>query len=244
MAYLLKAHTKMTPGANGGTTSAIDTTGADILFIVASRYGLGSEAFPPSDNKGNTWQNCNQYQSTSPADATMRIWYAKNAIVGSGHTFTYSASSCYPQIDILAFSGSLTSSDPVDQQNGAAGTGFNVSTLQTGSVTPSQANELLVTGMSINSNAPGVVPTIDSGFTVSDADGFGSGNNMGGGAAYLIQTAAAAVNPTWSLGIATANPAAAIATFKAVAAPTGKLFRPAPLTGLGVGGPFFSNPGG
>src|SRR5204863_2222713 len=83
---------------------------------------------------------------------------------------------------------------------------------QPGSVTPSQDNEVLVTGYGGDTNA--TTATIDSGFTVSDTFAYVGGSNMGGSAAYLIETTAGAKNPTWSAGV---NGPAIIATFKAVA---------------------------
>ena len=122
-------------------------------------------------------------------------------------TFTATATGGHPTIFVQAWGGAdLTA--PFDQQNG--NTAASGTTYQPGSVTPGSANELIV---SLLFGAGSGTTTIDSSFTISDQLA-STANAMAGGMAYLIQTSAAAVNPTWTRGgIGNVGPAS-IATFK------------------------------
>ena len=189
-----------------GTSSSIDTTGADFIVVSLSYYHTGyTTDISLTDNKGNTWTLVTKYAGTIAAN---RLYYAKNPTVGSGHTFTTPAVPAYFVISILAFSGVDTTS-PFDVENGA--TSIGATSLSTGSVTPTNDNSVVVTGFTCDNNS-GVAVTIDSGFTKYSTN-YSGGNNMGGGIAYLIQTTASAVNPTWNVTNFTAI-SAAIAVFK------------------------------
>lgn len=232
MAIALVANVKATPGANGGTTSSIDTTGATLLVVLISEY-LGAVGFSLSDSKGNSWTGLTQKTASSVAQC--RIYYTIPTSVGSGHTFTYSGAGGYPVIMVMAFSGTKATA-AFDVENGA--TTSSGTTLQPGSVTPSENNEVVVTVVSENN---GSTPTIDSGYTATDTAAAVGGTCTQGGAAYIVQTSAAATNPTWTIG-ASSDIAAAIATFKSDGAGGGgfstALFREnAGLGGVG-GGPF------
>jgi RHS repeat-associated protein len=61
-------------------------------------------------------------------------------------------------------------------------------------------------------------PTLDSSFTVSTSSNFVASNHYGCSIGYLVQSNAAAVNPTWGLGSAQSE-AARIATFKPLVTP-------------------------
>jgi hypothetical protein len=224
MAIAPVANTLKAPGANGGTTDAIDTTGATLLVMVLSAInavGLGST---PTDSKGNTWTPRTGY--SSGGNGAVKTFYVENPIVGSGHTFTYSRASSFPVIMVLAFNGTVLTS-VYDVENGAGQVGGT--TLQTGSVTPSENNEVLIAGTGIEGT--GRTATINSSFTITDGIAGDGATRMGGYAAYLIQTTATAVNPTWTYSGAVTRVAANIATFKAAAVAA----TPKKLSALGVG---------
>lgn len=232
MTFSLIVNTGAAGDINTVTTSAIDTTGADLIVIAISDYS-GTVGATLSDSKSNTWTPLTGY--TFPTENRERLYYCFNPTVGSGHTFTYSGSLTIACVQVQAWSGA--SSSPFDQENGGIN---NSSGISTGSVTPSEDNELVVTGMSFDSAA---TMSIDNGFTISDQVNFGSGNNYGGAMAYKVQTTAAAVNPAWSRDAGTSRNCAAIATFKAAGAPaggSGMIIGPGPLVGGGMlvgGGP-------
>ena len=127
--------------------------------------------------------------------------------MGTGHTFSNTGASNFCSIFVASFSGAATTS-PFDQQNGATATG--VSTISTGSVTPTNNNELVITQLGFNS--AGLPTSIDNGFTKTNDVEFGAANNYGGSMAYKIQTTATAVNPSWTR-TGTLAQTAVIATF-------------------------------
>lgn len=205
MAYSLVNHVEAALGVNGGTTGAIDTTGASFLVLAVGWY-VGGTAPSVSDSKSNTWVPLTQ-QSFGGVSSS-RLYYSIAPTVGSGHTFTASGSSSYSSICVLAFSGSHAS--PYDQENGSGATS---STIQAGSLTPSEDNCLVVAGVCPSDGSGNI--SINGGFTEYDII-WVIGNNEGCGIGYLIQTTAAAANPTWTMDASSAV-TATIATFKAAA---------------------------
>jgi hypothetical protein len=193
-------------GANGATTAAIDTTGATLLIaVIAEATGGGATL---SDSKSNTWTQLTLWNGSTP-DVT--IYYVANPTVGTNHTFTISGASSFSVINASSFSGVATTT-PFDVENGLSGGGFDGTNGKPGSTTPTQDNELLIYGTAYSDATS---RTVDSGFTILDQTPFTGGTNYGGGASYLIQTTAGAVNPLWNINGAGA---VGIATFKAAAA--------------------------
>lgn len=201
-------------GFFGGTSSAIDTTGANLLVVAYSHVAGATPTL--SDSKGNTWSSV--AVSVGGADWDLRLYYSVPSSVGSGHTFTVAAGGAEVQasVSVQAWAGAATT--PLDQtNNNYAGTGSDTS-VQPGSVTPSEANELVVTALENRFDSSDSSRSINSGFTISGQSG-NHDNSASLALAYLVQTSAAAVNPTWSWSSGgTAN--AVIGTFKASAAAT------------------------
>jgi len=216
MAYALLTHAIASSADSlGVTTGAIDTSGASLLVVsLASHSGASENTL--SDSKSNTW-----IPLTDPGGVIrLRLFYATNPTVGSGHTFTASdVVSSFPAVAVASFSGANTSS-PFDVENGASGLSFT--TLQPGSITPTEDNELVISALTHQQLSDPV--GIDGGFTITDQVQLVGGLAFGLAFAYLIQTSAAAANPTWSINDA-ANGSAVIASFKVPAAgghPTSK----------------------
>lgn len=189
---------------SGATSDAIDTTGANLIVLHVS----SADANTVTDSKSNTWTALTS--KTSGSGNIGRLYYCVNPTVGSGHTF--SVTSIVPTISVLAFSGVKTSS-PFDVENGSSCD--STGSCATGSITPSEDNELVVTGMSMG-GAEFTDYVADSGFTNLTYVPVVGGAHFGGGFAYKIQTTAVAVNPTWS-GTSPAWFAVTIASFKAAA---------------------------
>ena len=199
------------------TTSSMDTTGANFLIVGCHYWGTAS--FTVSDNKSNTWHALTAY-GVNDDNGYIRLYYAyENVNVGTGHTFTCPTGS-YMGITASAFSGVLTSSDPLDSgtDHGSTSWSLNGSTysIQAGSVTPSQTGELLIAAYSNgygSSNAAN--PQIDNSFSITNF--VHDGASMDGGMAYLVDSNTNAINPTWSDTISGGDPihfSAAIAAFK------------------------------
>lgn len=207
-AIALVAHTKVTPAGNsGGTSPAIITTGAN-LIVLGVAYA-NSHTVTISDSKGNTYTALNTATTTAQVGL---LYYCLNPIVGSGHTFTIGTSSSQQSMCIAAFSGVKTAS-AFDQQNAntslVAGT-----TVQPGSVTPSVANSLVVTMHSAAFIDLGGGVSVDSGFSQTDYVPLVASTSYGTSLAYLVQGAAAAINPTWTDSVSNSFKVATIATFK------------------------------
>lgn len=201
-------------GVNGGTTSAIDTTGVDLLIGVIGRY-YGNKLNPDTDfndSKGNTWTPLT-VRNDGATVAQERMYYCAAPVVGTGHTFnTVDGLPDYASLGVLGFSGSAASPFDAESAGGAAGSGTSV---QPGSITPSLSNSLLVTGLCVG-GASGAI-AIDSSFTKQIDVAYSAGNNMGLAIGYLIQVGASAVNPSWSWSSSVSN-VAGMGSFKAAAA--------------------------
>ena len=198
MAIALVAHTFK---VGAGTTPSIDTTGASLIVVTSESVGTPTL----SDSSGNT-PYIAAIAGTGPDTSHNILWYFPNPSTSGTHTFTVTVAGTGVAFEVTAWSGVLTSSDPLDQVNQQSAPGAD----NPGSITPSQNNELVISS-AVSSSA--VSWTIDSGFTISDqsAPDF-SGNQSA--QAYLIQTTAGAVNPTWT-GSPNITEVSNIASFKA-----------------------------
>jgi len=195
------------------TTSAIDTSGADLIVLSVASYIVVSNPLP-SDSKGNTWHPARSAFSASLSRVS--LYYAYNPTVGTGHTFTCGipATQNFPSISVVAVSGALLT-DPLDQTNG--GTASSSTTVSTGNITPTQDNELIVT--SVAGQADITTGTPPSGFTIQTSVTFAGGVHWSSGIATQIQTTATTIGATWTLG--TGTHCAVIASFTAASAATG-----------------------
>lgn len=212
--FALVANTSKVPASinsNTVTSNAITTTGATLIIAIVVDYTAATVLGSVTDNKSNTWS-----QAVSQAESLVSrttIFYSKPTSVGASHTFTYtSAATSYPTIYVMAFSG--TGTITVDSTNGQSNSNMSsTNILQTGTASPSQTYELVVTGVNFWQGSAG--STINNSFIVTDTQGFISSLNFGGGAAYLIQSSVASpVNPTWTSPVNPGRGSAAIATFK------------------------------
>ena len=221
------------------STTGVDTSGATFLAAVVVTYTFGAGSLSNPDSKGNNWTALTAKQSQAGNSAKVQIFYCASPVVGASHTITIAGSSdIYCCAWFMAFSGGLLVS-PFDLE---AGTGSSTgTTIHAGSgVTPSLANELIISGLSteVLSGTP-AVSNLTGAVQLSGASPQVGGVNFGGGAAYAIQTTAALADPIWTVASSAAN-AAVIACFKA--AVVSPLLRPPTLSGIGSGGPFFQNP--
>lgn len=187
------------------TTAAMDTTGAN--FLVLSLSYLTAQSVTISDSKGNTWT---PRTAANGNLSSSRLYYVEAPTVGTGHTFTATSTGGVPSIAVAAFSGGAASAS-YDVENGA-GSSVGATSLQVGNVTPTTDNQVLITGLALE-GAWSFTPTIDLSFTITNNVDLVGGQHFGVNLAYLIETTAAAKNPTWSWGSSVAV-AACIATFK------------------------------
>lgn len=196
------------PG-NSVTTSAIDTTGANLIVLCVGYYSASTDQ-TPTDSKSNTWTFIARVTS---GDVETAYWYCLNPTVGSGHTASYAHTGVYATISFAAFSGAAASS-PLDQTNSATGTA--TTSLSSGSVTPTESNELVISA--IGTTVANTL-SVGSGLTILDQLPNVPGDHLGLAVGYFIQSTAAAINPSWSWSTSS-NSSAVIASFKSASVAT------------------------
>ena len=173
-------------GSSPVTTSAIDTTGASMIAICAT--GAASNTSAPSDSASNTWLLANtQYED---GDLRVSLWYALGPATSATHTFTFHGRA--PAGAVMAFLN--VASGPDKQSQSVKGWG---TPLTSGAVTPTNANELVLSCMSF---FPSIAPPAVSPLTLVDELPYNKGYNgsLGTVSSYMVQTKAKAVNPTWT----------------------------------------------
>lgn len=189
--------------ASGGaavTTTAINSTGANLITVVVFGFTGTNPIGNVTDNKSNGNATAlTPYLLSSDNRFELNIFYWQAPTVGTGHQFTVGAASTFCTISVAAWSGAASSGvfdvQSAGNDNHITGTPQDI---VGGSVTPNQDNSLIIYGngfASGNSTATGV----DSSFTILDQLPISGGNAQGGSLSYLIQTSAAAVNPDLSL---------------------------------------------
>ena len=189
--WTLKNHVGARGAGGGGafTSTAIDTTGADLIVISLSTNSGGGGAATLSDSKSNTWLVAKDNSSTGNQFNSCVMYYCHAPTVGTGHTFTATGTGFYGSICVEAWQGSVAS--PIDQTNANSG---NLTVVQPGSITPGQNGELVIAVVGDNSGGA----TINSGFSISDDVPTTGSVSIGTAMAYLVQSTASAVNPTWT----------------------------------------------
>ena len=189
IALLTNAISGSTPGPN--TTAAVDTTGAVLLVLGMS--SISGNTLPTiTDNKaGNTWNLINTKGASDGSNVRTALYYCIPVSVGAGHTVTATGGTGFPNLTLSVWSGTAAASS-LDQSNVTV---VNSTTGQTGNITPTQNDELIITfmaGSDGGSNFPSST-TINSGMTkIGSIAGFGQQQ------AYVVQGPAAAINPTWT----------------------------------------------
>lgn len=195
-------------GANGGTSSAVNTTGGDFLAVSVGFDGAGT-GLTLTDSKSNTWNLVAEY--TANGRHGVRIYYAIAPTVGSGHTFSFGSANSFCSIAYAAWSGGHATA-PEDNHNGGGASG--VTSQSSGSITPSENDCLVVSAL-----MHGDPSTIGIGggslaiLNTTDAQSF---VRVGVSLACEVQTTATARTATWS-STASVLLAAEIVSFKAAA---------------------------
>ena len=206
MAWALLTHAAALGNGTTVTTGAISTTGAALIVIAYSGgYNLNSP-FTITDSASNT-----NYFEAYPVRSGVTIYglslfFIPNPTTNASHTFSVTGpASTFPSLAVACFSGVYGGAEKVMSTYTPAS-----NTVLPGSITPSTNNALLVTGYSNNSGTG--TNTINASFTITDTL-----PNAGGGGpialAYLIQTTAAAANPTWTTTGAAVNAEGTMVSF-------------------------------
>ena len=213
MTWTAVINSPRTLGNNGGVTVEVDTRTCDLLIIgIASAQN--NTTF--TDSAGNTWSTHTVYGSTAPR--VFLKYVVPGAKVSATHTFSYTVTNSYSRLWILGLSGA--SATPTDQETGATSGGGTPTELPTGAITPSEDGTLVVSCLGTNSDVTGVGVT-----ALGNLVTLGGGAQHGISGAYLDQTSAAAINPTWSWTNAQ-RASACIASFKLAAGAATTFYTP------------------
>lgn len=168
------------------TTSAIDTTGASLIAICAT--GAAGNRSAPSDSQSNNWLLANT--QNEDGDLQVSLWYATGPATSPRHTFTFHGQA--PAGAVMAFSNVASGPDKQSQS-----TGGSSGSIKSGSVTPANPDELVLSCLSFF--APSPPPKVSPLILVDELPYNGGYNgSLGTVSSYQVQTAAKAVNPTWT----------------------------------------------
>ncbi len=199
-------------GAGGGTTTAIDTTGANFLYVTVANYVGTANA---SDNKGNSFTALATYGGATGGGHGMgngfiTSFYSTPSSVGSGHTFT--STSAYVTICVEAWSGMATSS-VFDSGTDNGADSVTGTTAQPGSISPSSGGRVVFTSVSNYSDA--VTASIGNGYSLGDHV-TASPSAFGLAIGYLTTYSGGGTNPAWTWSGSTSS-VVDIAAFRSVA---------------------------
>lgn len=211
MAIALVTSAMLPTGVTGATTSTpLNTTGANLLI-----FGCASKLLPTvSDSKSNTWTPLTSQNAGTGHESRCQLHYVTNPTVGTNHDFSWAYAGYGSTTGfVLAFSGADTSS-PFDQQNGSFDN-TEASSIAPGSITPTQDNEVVIALATFTDDFTSGSGSINGGFTIAHQRNYSAGPCNGGLIAYLIQTTAAAANPTITAPTGPDPLTAVIASFKA-----------------------------
>ena len=184
------------PAPAGGSTSAIDTTGATLIVASVGRLNSGTL----TDSESNTWT-----LASSPGinTTTQEYYYCISPTTSASHTFTYSGSNTFPGISVAAYSGDLSFDAIVTK------TTVSATSQQSSPLTPDQASSVLVIGLAhTDTNAM----SIDSSFTEREDLSYSDGNNFAIYLADKILVSAAEESPTIT-GVSSTDYVSAMASF-------------------------------
>jgi hypothetical protein len=202
-------------GGSGGdvaTSAAINTTGANLCVASISEYSGGSGFAVPTDSgSAGAWT---ALTARTQGDSRVRVFY-KLITAAASHTFASSgATGSYPSMDVACFGG-VDASAAFDTESAGGGVA-NGTSVQPGSVTPSNNDSLVISALTFSVSNSSSPVTVSPG-TITDPAAFLAPRGV---MSYQVQTGASATNPTlsWSPagdGIATS------AVFKSAVIGTG-----------------------
>jgi hypothetical protein len=206
--YALVASTQVPGSPNGGTSPAINTIGATLLVLLDTHLFAGR--IPPTDSLGNIWTARICYGSTGNSETC--LWDATNPVVGAAQTFSTGSTGDFNSSQIMAFSGVATVS-PFEASTGIALTSSTTTVQSSTSVTPTTANNLVISSVGYNASGSPVA-SVNGGLVITNQTPAAVGVSFGSGSAYLFQSSAVAVNPTWTISVTASNAQTLTAVYK------------------------------
>jgi hypothetical protein len=191
-AWSIIAHGAAGTTSNSTVSVTLNDTGANLDVVILPTNVMNQNV--PSDLTDSAsnvnWNYSRALENTGIYG--LQFAWINNPTTSATHTFSYvDSSTAFPAMAVIALAGSFGG---VENCVGTANT--SSTSLATGSLTPSLANSIIITGYAENSGASSTY-SITGSFTIADQHD-GTGGRAAVGSAYLIQTSAAASNPTWS----------------------------------------------
>lgn len=187
------------------TDGTIDTTGVDLIVIVAT----GANSPPVSDSRSNTYTGLT-------ARNNVRIWYSRPTSVGTNTQFTVGqvgGTSYFPGGVVMLFAGSHATQP---ESQGAGNSVTSASSISTGSHTPGLTDCVVVAGISNTGTATQSM----SGITTGASSPGVNAQAYGAAGGYSIQSSPAAVNATFTASSGTWDAHAVIAAFRSTTSTT------------------------
>lgn len=195
--YSLVSNTVLSTGSLG-TTSGISTTGANLIVVGISGHS-GFNLTTLTDSLNNTWVLIpvplgSTFDSTD--SLVIQGYYCANPIVGASHTFTVGTAGAQIAMTVAAYSAGGSLAGPQGACSFKNTLTPAVTTFSAGYVVPDYNNSLVVALAMWSASGSA---TIDSGFTITNANTCAAGSITGCGQAYLVQSTAAPASPTWTI---------------------------------------------
>ncbi len=195
MAKTLNANTiKSSATGNNVTSDAIDTRSS--TFIIVSIASDDSASHPTlTDSKGNSWTPVTA--KDDGIGSYIQSWFCSHPAVDQFHTFTATSSGKVPTIMVQSWdlgSGKTGVLDVEAQNSGSSGTGG-----QTGSVTPSFSDDLLVVAICAYFSSGGF--SLNLSYIVSDSAAV-TGGSVGAAMGYK-DGGSGATNPAFNWSTST-----------------------------------------
>lgn len=179
------------PGTNGGATGTIDSTGASLLVVIFSAVNTTTLLPTFTDSASNTWRALPKaFAGTANYS---RMYYCANPTTSATHSVTVSGTSIFSSIAFYAVSGTDLIS-PLCDFEGIGSGAVGLTSWAMGTLTPPLDNCIIFATLAVSNTSTSI--SINSGMAALTRNGTGTAAGLG--AAYIIQTTAAALSPTWS----------------------------------------------
>lgn len=184
-----------TPSVHGSvTTSEFNSTGGETLVVLSASSGDADRTI--TDDKSNVFPG--PVDRFYTAGGSVQLDIVESMITGSGHDVTLAFPYTTPAIAAIVATGLAAS--PLDQT--AAGYTGNGTSIQPGSITPSEDGCLILIAGRCNAGTASI--SITDGFNTNLVS-ISWGGNVVGWFSWIIQGSAAAINPTVSASFGNAK---------------------------------------
>lgn len=163
MALSIGASQKGTSTTSPVTTASMTSQATGSTFIAFMMWE-GATFTSIADSKSNTWSLLGSEQAFGPGSARCRMYSCVNGTGGASHTVTLTtgAGSIYASLFLLELLGVATSS----AQDGTTQQGTDSASPYTRSITTTNADDVLIAGISTNSGTNPSSLSESSGFTI------------------------------------------------------------------------------